>query len=108
MPQSSAQLPLKSAGPRGRQRRWFSTRDGVDLAAERGHPEAVDDVAVGRRDLEVDDPVDRDAQVVDRDGAVLVHVAPVELPALDPDRDALVPGPGGLRGLVRIGDPGAL
>jgi hypothetical protein len=57
--------------------------DRVHLPRQLRHPPAVDHVEVGRRDHQVDRALNRDDELVDRECAVRILVAPVELPALD-------------------------
>jgi hypothetical protein len=59
--------------------------NGIELAADPGHPVAVDDVALRRRDLEDDETVLRRPEAIDGDHAVGIPVLPVELAALDSD-----------------------
>ena len=72
-------------------------RDRVHLPGKRGHPPAVDDVVNGSGDHELDRPPGRQSQLVHGDGAVRVHVAPVELPSLNLDGQLLA-------GRVRLRD----
>ena len=71
-----------------------TARYGVDLAAERRDPPAVDDV--GGDHLEVDDPVHGHHEVVERELTARVAVEPVVLMALDLDLEA-ARRPGGRR-----------
>ena len=84
-PHSSAQRRDVAAGRRLEPRLVDAARDGVDLAAERRHPPAVDSRRSRARDVVVHDRVGGGDHPFDRDGAVRVAEQPVELVPLDDD-----------------------